>query len=200
MEAAGPNSRSVRFSAVSRRVGLCFSGRLGRVAVVCQIKKRSPYRSGSHQEREANEVRVVGAAAGQRWSYEAGIGLGFERFEILIGIESGVFFARVVEFVDFFAVLGLDQFEFVFAEADVPETANDLEDFAACGEHAAGRPFVGIHGLHELDFVVGVISLTRGGIDLAATLRLAACWLRFAAGRSFIGLAAILTATIHGHD
>lgn len=51
---------------------------------------------------------------------------------------------------------------------DVAEAAYYFEHFAARGEHAAAGALVLVERVHEFDFVVGVVALAGGGVDLAA--------------------------------
>jgi len=53
---------------------------------------------------------------------------------------------------------------------DVAELADDFEDFAAGGEHAAALVLVGVEGVHELDFFRRVFAFAGGRVDLAAAL------------------------------
>ncbi len=55
----------------------------------------------------------------------------------------------------------------------VAESANDFQDFAACREHPSRGVLVVIHGPHELDFLLVVISLASRWIDMTTTLLLA---------------------------
>ena len=58
-------------------------------------------------------------------------------------------------------------------DADIAEGADDFEDFAAGGEHAAVGSLVGVQRLHEFDFFARVIAFARGGINLTTTRHLA---------------------------
>ena len=55
-----------------------------------------------------------------------------------------------------------------------------LENFAPRGELAAAFALVVVHGLHEIDFVVGVIALAGRRIDLPAAFDFAAALTRAA--------------------
>ncbi len=50
----------------------------------------------------------------------------------------------------------------------VAELGEHLEHLTAGGEHAAARSLVAVECMHELDFVVTVIALASGGVDLTA--------------------------------
>ncbi len=57
---------------------------------------------------------------------------------------------------------------------DVAQIPDDLEYFAACRKHTAIFSFVCVHGLHEFDFVAGIVSFAGGRVDLTPTLRFVA--------------------------
>ena len=56
---------------------------------------------------------------------------------------------------------------------NVAHVANHFEDFTAGWEHSPVGTFVGVQGLHELDFVSRIVAFARGRIDLTASLHLA---------------------------
>lgn len=62
----------------------------------------------------------------------------------------------------------------------IAETANDFEDFAPSWERSAAAAFVGVHGIHEFDFVERIVALASGRINFTSALGLAA-WVAGAA-------------------
>lgn len=62
----------------------------------------------------------------------------------------------------------------------IPQTANHFQDFAPGREWSAAAALVGIHGIHEFDFVVRIVTLASGRINFASTLGFAA-WVAGAA-------------------
>ncbi len=48
----------------------------------------------------------------------------------------------------------------------VAKLPNDFKDLAAGGEHSSAGAFVVVKGVHELDLIVRIVSLARGGVDL----------------------------------
>jgi hypothetical protein len=49
----------------------------------------------------------------------------------------------------------------------IAQAANDFQDFAARGKHAAARSLVGIEGLHEGNFFFGIVALASCRVDLS---------------------------------
>ena len=80
-----------------------------------------------------------------------------------------------------------------------------FEDFAAGREHAAAGSLVGVHGLHEFDFLRRVVSFARGRVDLPAPRHLETFSQTPLDGDGHVLLAAvfriaaILRAAIHGN-
>src|SRR5262249_59455447 len=61
-----------------------------------------------------------------------------------------------------------------FGDLAIPQSAEDFQDFAPGREGTAVGALIEVHRSHELDFVVRVIALAGGGIDLPAAFPLAA--------------------------
>jgi hypothetical protein len=60
-----------------------------------------------------------------------------------------------------------------FSRLLIPEISEYFEDFTTGWEHPAAGSLVGVHGLHEFDLLIRVITLASRGVDLSATWRLA---------------------------
>ena len=59
-------------------------------------------------------------------------------------------------------------------QSAVTQVAEDLQHFAAGGRSPTAGPLVGVHGVHELDFIIGVVAFARGRVDLASAVDLGA--------------------------
>ena len=68
--------------------------------------------------------------------------------------------------------LGCRSFRFGLRCFDIPQRADDLQNFAAGREHPAVAALVLVQRAHELHLFGGIITLARGRIDLAAAIHL----------------------------
>tara|TARA_R100001132_G_C3275623_1_gene99127 strand:+ start:7679 stop:8125 length:447 start_codon:yes stop_codon:yes gene_type:complete len=57
-----------------------------------------------------------------------------------------------------------------FGDLAISHAVQHFQNFTPGGELSPAASFVIIHGFHEVDFLIAVITFARGGIDLATTL------------------------------
>gem|GEM_PF-4792222 len=95
--------------------------------------------------------------------------------------------------------------DFVMQQFRVSQVAKYFENLTACREHATAVAFIFVEGVHELDFLLGIISFTGGRVNLSPSLNFLSVslfllgLLRLLHNRLF-GLCRFVFTTIYGHQ